>query len=214
MTVLPARAAYAQWAATYEPETAISFLESLVVESLELPTDQPLLDVGCGTGRRLPEGAIGIDASEDMLRHSPERRALAVSDARSLPFGDGAFGVAWCRLMIGHIPALRPAYEELARVVRRGGSVVITDLAPDAARAGHRRTFRDHAGVVREVEHYVHDADMHLDAARRAKLELVAEQTAVVGPDIRHFYADAGRLATYDEQVGLALVIAFWFRRT
>ena len=216
MTTLSAREAYARWASTYETETAISFLENLVVAGLAGPTiDGCVLDVGCGTGRRLQSiHAFGVDVSIEMLRRAHSSAIVAASDARALPFRDAAFDVVWCRLMIGHLPAIAPAYSELARVVRVGGTVIVSDLAPDAARAGHQRTFRGSDGVVREVEHFVHDTDAQIAAARAARLDVVAHRTGFVGPEIRHFYADARRLTTYEAQIGLPLVVAFSFVKT
>jgi malonyl-CoA O-methyltransferase len=115
--------------------------------------------------------------------------------------------------VIGHVREVELVYEELARVCSAGGYVVVTDFHADAAAAGHRRTFRDEAGEVRELEHHVRPLDRHADAAARAGLELVAHRDGRVGPSIRHFYADAGRLAAYDEQLGLPLVLALAFRR-
>lgn len=216
MTVLSAREAYARWAATYEPETAISFLENRVVASMPAPgAGGRELDVGCGTGRRLhSDRAVGVDLSIEMLCRAPSDAMVAAADVRALPFGDASFDVVWCRLMIGHLPALAPVYDELARVVRVGGAVVVSDLAADAARAGHRRTFRDSDGVVREVEHFVHDHHAQASAAQVAQLEVISHRFGVVGPEIRHFYENVGRLAWYEGQIGLPLVSAISFIKT
>jgi malonyl-CoA O-methyltransferase len=215
---LPARDAYAHWAATYESETAISFLENSLFSTLAIPTvGARLLDVGCGTARRLhnldAELAIGVDASFEMVLHSRDV-AVSVSDARALPFKTAAFDVVWCRLMIGHVQAMATVFAELSRVVRDGGIVVVTDLAVEAIRAGHRRTFRDRAGTTREIEHFVHNVDDQVAAAQAVQLEVAAHRTAVVGPEIRHFYAHAGRLSAYEQQIGLPLVVALSFRKT
>ena len=91
--------------------------------------------------------------------------------------------MVWCRLVLGHLPDLDAAYAELARVCARGGHVVVTDFHPDAAEAGHRRTFRDGDGVVQEVEHHVHTPREHRRAAARAGLTLVQRFDRVVGRD-------------------------------
>jgi malonyl-CoA O-methyltransferase len=100
---------------------------------------------------------------------------------------------------------------ELARVCIPGGYVFVTDFHPDAVAAGHRRSFRDDAGTIREVEHYVHNNHAHL--AAKAGLSGIAHCDGVVGPSIRDFYVRAERLSAYKKDTGLKLVAAFLFRR-
>jgi len=217
MTVLSPAAAYGLWAPTYTEETATSFLEDRAVRALPIAhAGGWLLDVGCGTARRLASSdaalAVGVDLTVDMLRCARSRGALAAADVCALPFADDSFDRVWCRLVIGHVRELRAAYAELARVCRRDGEVVVTDFHPDAAAAGHRRTFRDATGVVREIEHHVHHPTAHAVAAARAGLQLVARRDDCVGEPIRPFYERAGRLAEYERQRGLRLVLTLAYR--
>jgi malonyl-CoA O-methyltransferase len=196
----------------------VSALENEVVRSLPLPRAcEALLDVGCGTGRRLAlvdsPLVVGVDLSPAMLAHATGAHDLAAADATALPFADAAFDRVWCRLMVGHVREVDLVYGELARVCSAGGCVVVTDFHAEAAAAGHRRTFRDDAGAVHELEHHVHSLARHVEAGTRAGLALAAHQDGRVGPSIRHFYADAGRLAAYEEQLGLPLILALVFRR-
>jgi len=218
MTALPAREAYRLWAPDYEHETAISALEAVTVDALGIETaGRALLDVGCGTGRRLrsndAECAVGIDLSLEMLRHAADAPLVAAGDLRALPVASNSFDVVWCRLAIGHVRDLATAYGELARVCRRGGSVVVSDLSPDAAAAGHRRTFHDAEGTTHEVEHFVHSVSAHVVAATRAGLTLTAHRDGRCGPVVRHFYADAGRLRAYEEQLGTSIVMVLALRK-
>jgi SAM-dependent methyltransferase len=48
----------------------------------------------------------------------------------SLPFPDGAFDLVVCALALAHCPDLRAPIAELARVLRRGGRLVVSDLHP------------------------------------------------------------------------------------
>jgi malonyl-CoA O-methyltransferase len=219
VTTLSARAGYALWAPRYAAETAVSALENEVVRAMPLPrTCGSLLDVGCGTGRRLALAdcalAVGVDLSPTMLAHAVGSSGLAVADAAALPFAEAAFDRVWCRLMIGHVREIDLVYSELARVCSPGGYVVVTDFHAEAAAAGHRRTFRDEAGIVHELEHHVHACAGHLEAGARAGLALVARRDGRVGRSIRHFYTDAGRMRAYGEQLGLPLVLALAFRRS
>jgi malonyl-CoA O-methyltransferase len=221
---LPPRDAYRLWAPVYEGETAVSFVDDRLVAGLTPPlAGLRLLDAGCGTGRRLRDvdGAArvaGADLTWEMLASGRSAEGirpalLAAADVRALPFAGASFDIVWCRLVVGHIPALAEAYGELARVCRPGGTVIVTDFHPDAARAGHTRSFRDAGGRLHHVEHYVHLPAHHVRAARAAGLERGARRDGAVGPELRAFYERAGRLDRYEADAGLSIVLAFAFRR-
>ncbi|HEY2446886.1 MAG TPA: class I SAM-dependent methyltransferase [Rhizomicrobium sp.] len=210
--------AYRLWAPTYAAETVVSFLDEELASALSPPLEgSRLLDAGCGTGRRLARRdttlAIGVDTSLEMLV-AGGAVCVAVADVRALPFPSQSFDVVWCRLVLGHIGDPLPAYRELARVCRIGGSLFVSDFHADAVAAGHRRSFRDREGSVHEIEHHVHDNSAHAGMAARAGLEMRAQRHGCVGPGVKEFYVCAGRDAAYEQERGLALVAAFLFQRT
>jgi malonyl-CoA O-methyltransferase len=210
---LDAREAYRLWAPSYAAETATSFLdEELAREILRGLPHKRLLDAGCGIGRRIANipGAVGMDLSPDMLAAGTARNVVT-GDVRAMPFVSHRFDMVWCRLVLGHLPDPLPAYLELARVCMPGGYVFVTDFHPDAAAAGHRRTFTDQTGTVHEVEHYVHNN--HMDVALDAGLSVVDHCEAAVGPSIRDFYVRGVGLKAYKRDTGLKLVSAFLFHR-
>jgi SAM-dependent methyltransferase len=96
------------------------------------------LEIGVGTGIvALPLAAagvpmVGLDLSGPMLARLVEnaegRRPfpLVLGDATALPFGDDRFGAALIRHVLHLIPAWERALAELARVVRPGGSVLVS----------------------------------------------------------------------------------------
>jgi malonyl-CoA O-methyltransferase len=216
VTALSPREAYRLWAPRYEAETAVSFLEDRVVRALRVPVvGRRLVDVGCGTGRRLRRAgaafAIGIDLTPEML--DPHTMSLAAADVRALPLATASFDVVWCRLVLGHVRELAAAYTELARICRPGGRVIVTDFHPDAVAAGHRRTFRDDRGTVYEIDHVVHSRETQEAVAASRGLGLVTMREGVVGAPVKSFYTRAGRLAAYRQQRGLKLVLALTFQR-
>jgi malonyl-CoA O-methyltransferase len=223
VTVATAREAYPRWARTYEHENPVTTLECELVDKLSRsPRGLRLLDVGCGTGRRLAgsgaASALGVELCVEMLAagrqahdFGPEVRLLE-GDARTLPVPGGAFELVWCRLMIGHLPECETTYRELGRAAAVGGQVVVTDFHPDAYAAGQRRTFRDGDEVL-EIEHYVHTAEAQIAAAEKAGLVLTAAGQGVVGPPVRAFYSAAGKEALYEQQRGRPLVLGLAFRR-
>lgn len=218
---LPARAAYRLWAPAYDTENAVSALENAAAHRL-MPSlaGRALLDVGCGTGRRLLDAGarrvVGIDLVFEMLAAGDDRSAAAsriAGDVRALPLAARAFDTLWCRLVLGHLPELDDAYRELARVADRSATLIVTDFHPAAAEAGHTRTFRDVAGELHSVEHHVHAVDDHCAAAAAAGWQLVRQADAAVGPEIRAYYEQAGALDRYEAQLGLPLVLALAFER-
>jgi malonyl-CoA O-methyltransferase len=240
MPAMAARQAYAEWAAVYDTENAVTTLEDEAVRRLTPPlAGLALLDAACGTARRMAPAATqaprllaGVDLVFEMItraRHrpagSPSANAsvgagsafdaagrLAVADLTALPWRDQLFDVVWVRLALGHVSELEPAYRELARVARHGALVIVSDFHPVAARAGHTRTFRDRHGKRRVIEHHVHEVEHHLLGARAAGLTQSARIECVIDRRVRHFYVDAGRLDLYTEQRGLPLVLVLGFR--
>lgn len=95
-----------------------------------------LLD-GVGTGldlEWLPRGPryVGLDLVPAMLARAIARAgALAFlpvqGDAQALPFADGAFDHAVLHLILAVVPQPERALAEAARVVRRGGSLLVLD---------------------------------------------------------------------------------------
>ena len=209
---LDVREAYRLWASTYAAETATSFLdEELAQEMLSGLPRARLLDAGCGIGRRIADipGAMGMDASSEMLAAGGASNVVT-GDVRAIPFASGSFDMVWCRLVLGHLPEILPAYLEFARVCAPGGYVFVTDFHPDAAAAGHQRTFTDQAGTVHEIEHYVHNN--HMDIAVKAGLSVIAHRDGAVGASIRDFYVHGIGLKAYKRDIGLKLIAAFLFR--
>ncbi|MBZ5700733.1 MAG: class I SAM-dependent methyltransferase [Acidobacteriia bacterium] len=96
-----------------------------------IPEDSRILDVACGSAANAqwlkPRGAyFGSDISQSGLRRAqqPELR-LACGDAEALPFADASFDAAISTFALEH--AVRPVQmlQEMCRVVRPGGRVVL-----------------------------------------------------------------------------------------
>ncbi|MBO0802236.1 MAG: class I SAM-dependent methyltransferase [Nocardiopsaceae bacterium] len=125
-----------------------------LLEQLGLDGGEQVLDLGCGRGavllaaaRRLPDGmAHGIDLwrsgdqsgnHEEVTRHNAQaegvgdRVRLHTADMRDLPFSDGSIDVVVSSLAIHNLRSdaeRDAALDEVIRVLRPGGSLMIADI--------------------------------------------------------------------------------------
>ncbi len=136
---------YAQLAPVYDERWA-AYVEGTVELSLARIPEKPyerILDVGCGTGAMLEPLAArfataavyGIDPSRAMLdvarSRLPARIGLAAAYAEALPFRAGCFDLLASISALHYFSDPHAAAAEMYRVVRPGGSVLITDWCDD-----------------------------------------------------------------------------------
>jgi malonyl-CoA O-methyltransferase len=94
-----------------------------------------VVEVGCGKGRflkailaRQPDvRGTGVDPSEGISRHLPREIEAVAGTLESIPLPDDAFDVAFSVEAIEHSANPERAVEEMIRVVRPGGRVIIID---------------------------------------------------------------------------------------
>lgn len=116
------------------------------VTSLGLSRGSRVLDIAAGTGdlcrelSRQGHAPIGVDLSFVMLAHATTSAPLVQADALRLPFPDGSVDGAVSGFALRNFVDLPRFFEELGRVVRRGGRVALLDVAAPTnrvLRAGH-----------------------------------------------------------------------------
>jgi SAM-dependent methyltransferase len=92
-----------------------------------------VLDVGCGEGRFLPPGGIGVDLDPGRVAAARARSPLvAVADALALPFAGATFDTAYAHRMLNDTGRVDEALAEIARVLREDGRLLIFTRARGA----------------------------------------------------------------------------------
>jgi SAM-dependent methyltransferase len=88
-----------------------------------------VLDVGCGSSHiigALPKGSVALDVLMNKLRFARRFRAPRVRGSGfALPFADESFPCVLCSQVIEHVPMVPSMIDELCRVLRPGGRLVL-----------------------------------------------------------------------------------------
>ncbi|MET8090573.1 class I SAM-dependent methyltransferase [Micromonospora sp. NPDC005220] len=97
-----------------------------------------IVDLGCGTGRIARQLAdtnrrvIAIDRSQQMLAQAgaalpADTTALLRCDARMVPVADGSVDAVVCSGVLHHIPDWPAAIQEMSRILRPGGTMIVRE---------------------------------------------------------------------------------------
>jgi SAM-dependent methyltransferase len=136
-----------------------------LVAAGRLAGNERVLDIATGPGyiaeafARAAREVVGVDLTDAMLAIAKERtEARGVSnvlfraaDAQNLPFENGAFDVAVCRLALHHLQKPLLVLREMARVCRDGGKVLVEDIY--ASEFPERAAFQDRWEILRDPSH-------------------------------------------------------------
>ncbi|MDB5589478.1 class I SAM-dependent methyltransferase [Enterovirga sp.] len=136
------RKAYQRWAPVYDIvyDKLTEPAARAAVAAVEA-SGRRILEVGVGTGLSLGYYAThsevhGIDLSEDMLRRAAEKvrrrtlghvKSLQVMDACRLGFPDACFDAVTAQFLITLVPNPEGALDEMTRVLRPGGEIVLVN---------------------------------------------------------------------------------------
>ena len=208
---------YAEWAKSYDGDNPMISAEARVVLPLLEKHTGPgvvALDAGCGTGRHasflVAKGCstIGVDQSTAMLDLArakvPTARFLE-GNLESLPLAEMSVDLAVASLALCHLPDPTPGVNELARVLRPGGILVIADPHPVGGITGGQAFY----GGLRPgqpmpfVRNHHHLTSTWLSAFRTAELAVVdcievdVDDELVKANPTSLFFPEATRAANY-----------------
>jgi ubiquinone/menaquinone biosynthesis C-methylase UbiE len=204
-------AGYAAWAETYDDENnLIDMEERYLRQILERFPAGDAADIACGTGRvsallgELGHRVTGVDPSEEMLavaRAKGTDATFLTGDFTSLPLESDSIDLVTCALALTHVADLRGPMVEMARIVRPGGRIVLSDIHPIAVATGGQGVFRradGTRGVAINLQHWTSD---YVAAFRHAGLAI----EDCVEPLVDDDFISGLRLEPVRQAAGLAL---------
>jgi ubiquinone/menaquinone biosynthesis C-methylase UbiE len=138
---------YERWFQTPIGRLVKKFETDLILDLLRPSPGERILDAGCGTGIFTADildrgpGVTGLDLSLPMLRKAKSkgyaRLELLQGNMRGLPFPEGFFDKTVSITALEFIEEAKQAIEELFRVTKNSGTIVVATLnrlSPWAAR--------------------------------------------------------------------------------
>jgi SAM-dependent methyltransferase len=206
---------YGEWAESYDGPNPLIAAEEPVVQpilSALCGVGVRALDAACGTGRHAAFLAAhgctttGVDQSAAMLDRARAKVPDAefhCADVRRMPCADESFDVAVVSLALCHLADPGEAVHELARVLSRRGTLVISDPHPGGSFVGGQAFYGGFGAdrPMRWVRNHTHDASTWLRAFRGAGLSVVDcieepfGESQIVDNPVSLLYPDATRAA-------------------
>jgi ubiquinone/menaquinone biosynthesis C-methylase UbiE len=175
-------AGYAAWAETYDDENNLIDLEERSLRRiLERSPAGDAADIACGTGRvsallcERGHRVTGVDPSEEMLTVARAKgldATFIVGDFAKLPLPDDSVDLVTCTLALTHVADLRAPMAEMARIVRPGGKIALSDIHPIAVATGGQAVFRRADGTRGATTNLQHWTSDYVAAFRHAGLEI------------------------------------------
>ena len=194
-----ARAHYDRWAGAYGRSRLLPSLQRKALAEIQPQAGDRFLDVACGAGGLVREvaprveRAVGVDLSDGMLRIARSRLSAAgdgdqpanveflLGPSDALPFEDGEFTALVCTTALHHFPEPQRSIDEMARVLARGGRLVIGDACLDSpvtklADPLYRRFEAGHVGLQRKrsIEAMLTRAGLRVTRSRHVWLNIYA----------------------------------------
>lgn len=212
MRVLPPLEAHRLWAPVYDstPNPLLALERRSVAPLMPGLAGLRVLDVAAGTGRwaryMKSRGAavVSVDLCGSMILQAPAPSVIA--DAACLPFPDQWADLVLCAFAFDYMP---PCLDELSRVTRTGGHVVVSDMHPEAAAHGWTRSFRSGDEVIAIQARGGTLADLHHPALRMTNLI-----EASFGEPERPYFIQAGKPAAFEDARAIpAIYVARWVKR-
>lgn len=222
----PNDVAFAAWAEVYDQQDnpLLALEERFLPRVLPEIRGRDIADIGCGTGRwlgvfaRLGAASVcGLDSSQEMLDVAARKQLAGVrllrADLPQIPLQSDAFDLVLASFVFSYVADLRDCAAELARVIRPGGDLFISDVHPDtAAQLGWSRAFRSHGQTFRLAGHNRAIAEVAETFASAGFSVAACLEPHLAGPE-RDLFVKHGKGAAWEQVDGLPPIYALHLKR-
>jgi len=223
-----AEQAYDIWALNYDvqPDNLILALDETLFKSLvEKVTikDKVIADIGCGTGRhwkkifdKEPQQLYGFDVSAGMLeklkQKYPQAKVAQLKDNTLPGLQNESCDVIVSTLTMAHIEHLEEALQEWNRVLKPGGTLIITDYHPDNLAKGGQRTF-SHDNKTIAVKSHVHPITQVNEYCNRLHLNISEFKEITIDETMKHYYEKQHALHVYEKYKGSVVIYGMLLKK-
>lgn len=219
--------AFAAWAAVYdEQDNPLLCLEERMLRRI-LPDSKgkDVVDIGCGTGRWLTyfsqTGAgslLGLDSSKEMLEIAGGKQLtnarLVHAELPSVPTESNSADLVIASFVLSYVSDLESCASELARILRAGGDLFISDMHPETADAlGWKRGFSNEGKTFRLRMKDRSIAEL-IDSVASKGFSLVGYLEPGFGEPERKLFRRHNKDNAWNEADGMPAIYLLQFRRS
>jgi cytosine/adenosine deaminase-related metal-dependent hydrolase/ubiquinone/menaquinone biosynthesis C-methylase UbiE len=218
--------AFAAWASVYDQQrNPLLALEDRILKCI-LPDfkGKTAVDIGCGTGRwlsHLAQGGVtslyGLDNSPAMLEVAGRRCStttqLIQAELPLIPLDSNSTDLALASFVFSYVADLESCVLEMARVVRAGGDLFISDMHPETAAAlGWTRGFSS-AGQTYQLAVQNHSIGAVINTAVSKGFRLATCLEPQFGDSEYDLFRLDGRELAWKQSIGMPPIYLLHFRR-
>ena len=182
------QASYDRWSSTYDTQdNPTRDLDAIVLPSL-IPNlaDKTVVEIGCGTGKNTlwlaPQckQLIGLDFSSGMLALAQQKvdaanvQLIRANIVYPLPLINTIADVVLFNLILEHIEDLASLFQEAARVMKSGATLIISELHPTRLQRGSGAIIAADGDETKIIDNFVHSIADFQTALQAADLEVIS----------------------------------------
>ncbi|MEN0055578.1 MAG: class I SAM-dependent methyltransferase [Mucilaginibacter sp.] len=220
--------AYDLWSDDYDkqPDNLMLHLDSKLFSyfiSQITVANKQVADIGCGTGRhwpvifdKQPLALTGFDVSGGMLQKLkekyPEAHTRQITDNLFSDIPDATYDLIISTLTVAHIENIEEAIQSWARLLKKGGEIIITDFHPHTLAFGGKRTFK-HNNAVMAVRNYVHPIYTIKDVLLHNNFQLLNQEEIKIDESMKPFYAKQNAMHVFEKYNGFPVIYGIHLKK-